>query len=248
MPDHRIPDAIGRPPEDFAAVLAADEPLFLVGGQAVNLWALYYQDRTANLAPFVSRDVDVLGNRETLSRLAATMGVKPQFFPMRPPTNEVGVLIAKSTGGSPLIIEVLSHVHGIGNDDLREPAYTIAIGTTGVSVRVPGPIALLQAKIANAADLSQTGRQDTRHVRILAQLMPAYLKNIQTTVGANRSGVRTFVNLLERLLTAVTSTKGRKVLRDLGINPQTLFSEIDATASAKLHAFMTKRLPQVLAG
>ena len=67
MPNGKLPDSIERQPEDFAAVLATDDPLFLVGRQAVNLWALYYRERTADLAPFVSRDVDVLGNRETLS-------------------------------------------------------------------------------------------------------------------------------------------------------------------------------------
>ena len=47
--------------------LQGDEPLgrhrLLVGGQAINLWALYYENRTKNLAPFVSRDVDILGDR-----------------------------------------------------------------------------------------------------------------------------------------------------------------------------------------
>jgi hypothetical protein len=48
--------------------LATTEPVLLVGGQAVNLWALYHQDCTKQLAPFVSRDVDVLGDRQTERR------------------------------------------------------------------------------------------------------------------------------------------------------------------------------------
>ena len=50
MPNKTLPDSSERQPEEFAAVLATDEPLFLVGGQAVNLWALYYRERTAGLA------------------------------------------------------------------------------------------------------------------------------------------------------------------------------------------------------
>ena len=73
-------DAAPRPPGDFAGVLATAEPLLLVGGQAVNLWALYYHDRTSDLAPFVSRDADVLGDRETLKALGRLTGTKPQFF------------------------------------------------------------------------------------------------------------------------------------------------------------------------
>ena len=74
-------------------MLATAKPLLLVGGQAVNLWALYYQKSTAGLTPFVSRDADVLGDRETLKALGKLAGTKPQFFPLRPPSNEVGVVI-----------------------------------------------------------------------------------------------------------------------------------------------------------
>ena len=42
-------------PEELTGILDLDNPLFLVGGQAVNLWALYYHDVTHDLAPFVSR-------------------------------------------------------------------------------------------------------------------------------------------------------------------------------------------------
>lgn len=246
MPRPELSAAAARPPEDFVAVLAFDEPLFLVGGQAVNLWALYYHERTAGLAPFVSRDMDVLGNRATLTRIATLAGAEPQFFPMRPPTNEVGVVMAKGRDGEPLLIEVLARLHGIGNEDLCQPAYTMAIGQSGVHVRLPGPIALLQAKIANVADVAQTGRQDGRHVRILAQLMPAYLAEVQATVAAGRLDEHEMLGLLERLLHAVTSPKARRVLSALSIDSRSMFREIPAAAPSKVHAFVTKRLARAL--
>ncbi len=142
-----------RPPADFASVLATPEPLLLVGGQAINLWALYYHDRTVELAPFVSRDADVLGDRETLEALGKLAGVKPQFFALRPPSNAIGVVIAKDAHGSPMLIEVLRYIHGATEKELRDPAYTLSIGERQVRVQVPGPIALLKSKIANLADL-----------------------------------------------------------------------------------------------
>lgn len=48
-------DAEPRPPEDFAGLLATKEPVLLVGGQAVNLWALYYHSHTAKLAAFMEK-------------------------------------------------------------------------------------------------------------------------------------------------------------------------------------------------
>jgi hypothetical protein len=237
-------DAEPRPPEDFAPLLATKEPVLLVGGQAVNLWALYYESRTADLAPFVSRDVDVLGDRETLAALGKLAGTKPQFFPVKPPTNEIGVVIAKDHNGLPLLIEVLRYVHGVSNEELREPVYTIGVGET--RVQVPGPIALLQAKIANVADISQTGRQDARHVVILAQVIPAYLADLQKAVVEGRMEERKLIEFLERLLAVVTAEKARKVFRQLRLDARSLFAGLGHEKLLKLRGFIDKRMPRKL--
>jgi hypothetical protein len=236
-------DAAARPPRDFAPLLATKQPVLLVGGQAVNLWALYYEARIVELAPFVSRDVDVLGDRDTLKALGKLAGTKPQFFPIRPPTNEVGVVIAKDGSGQPLLIEVLRYVHGVSNEELCEPVYTMALGET--HVRVPGPIALLQAKIANLADLAQNGRQDSRHVVILARLMRAYLADLQTAAAEGRMEERKLIELLERLLAAVTPKPARKVFEDLRLDARQFFEALGHERLTKLHSFLTKRLPRV---
>ena len=80
-----LSESTPRPPADFADALATPEPVLLVGGQAINLWALYYDDRTQQLAPFVSRDVDNLDDRQTLTVLANTIGTKPQLSPSNHP-------------------------------------------------------------------------------------------------------------------------------------------------------------------
>jgi len=235
-------EAAPRPPDDFARLLATKEPVLLVGGQAVNLWALYYEARTAELAPFVSRDVDVLGDRETLEELAKLAGTKPQIFPMRPPTNEVGVVIARDGEGEPLLVEVLRYVHGVSNEELRAPLYTMALGET--RVRVPGPIALLKAKIANVAEIAQTGRQDARHVVILARLMPAYLLELQAAAAEGRMDERRLIELLERLLSEITTTPATRVLTQLRLDSKQFFEGLGHEKLTKLGAFLTKRLPR----
>lgn len=235
-------DAEPRPLADFASFLATKEPVLLVGGQAVSLWALYYESRTAELAPFVSRDVDVLGDRDTLTALGKVAGTKPQFFPLRPPTNEVGVVIAKDANGLPLLIEVLRYVHGVDNEDLRQPVYTVAVGET--RVQVPGPIALLQAKLANVTDIAQAGRQDGRHVVILCRLVPAYLADLQKTVIEGRMEERKLLEFLERLLAIVSGRKSTKILTDLQLDARALFADLGDKRLSKLHSFLTKRLPR----
>jgi hypothetical protein len=224
-------------------MLATPEPVLLVGGQAVNLWALYYESRTADLAPFVSRDVDVLGDRETLELLGKIAGKKPQVFPLKPPSNEVGVVVAQAPDGTPLLVEVLRSVHGVTKEELLSPCYTMAIGSA--QVKLPSPIALLQAKLANVADLSQTGRQDARHVLILAQLMPAYLQDIQATVLGGLLEERKFIEILERLLAVIKPARASKVLRQLERTRADLFTGIGHVRLAKVQAFLDKRLPRV---
>ena len=235
-----------HPPEDFAALLAGNKPLFIVGGQAVNLWALYYSDYTSELIPFVSADLDILGDKTTLTNIAKKTGLKPHFFPMRPPTNEVGVIIAKNAGGQLLPIEVLSSVHGIKNEELRQNEYTFRIGENDTIVKLPGPIALLQAKIANVADIPQEGRQDERHVRILCKLMPAYLKDISKNVDKKRIKEREMLNMFELLLKIITGKKGKKVLENLKIDRLSMFSELTPTSPSKLDLFITQRLPRLI--
>jgi hypothetical protein len=239
-----LSDAEPRPPEDFAQLLATKEPVLLVGGQAINLWAIYYETRTSALAPFVSRDVDVLGDRHTLEALGRLAGAKPQFFPTKPPTNEIGVVIAKDHNGRPLLIEVLRNVHGVSNAQLRDPIYTLAMGDT--HVHVPGPIVLLQAKIANVADIAQTGRQDARHVAILAQVLPAYLEDLQHAVAEGRTAERKLIEFLERLVAVVTTEKARIVLNGLTLDSRALFAGLGHKELPKLQAFLEKRLPRII--
>jgi hypothetical protein len=239
-------DTTPRPPEDFAQVLATPDPLLLVGGQAVNLWAIYYEDRTRDLAPFVSRDVDVLGDRETLQALGKVAGNKPQFFPLRPPSNEIGVVIAKDRAGAPLLIEVLRYVKGATNEELRAPAYRFAIGNPPVAVQAPGPIVLLQAKVANLAEISQTGRQDGRHILILSRIVPAYLEDLKQLVTDGKLSERKFIDYLEKLLVVVDSPAGRKACSALRIDPRMFFFGLRADGLTKVHAFLENRLPRVM--
>jgi hypothetical protein len=236
-----------RPPAAFASALATAKPIMLVGGQAVNLWALYYHDRTMEFAPFVSRDADVLGDRATLEELGKLAGVKPQFFPLRPPSNEVGVIIAKDSNELPLLIEVLRYVNGVNNEELREPSYTLAIGERQIRVLVPGPIALLKAKLANVVDLKQEGRQDTKHVRILARIIPAYLEDLRNAVAGARTEERKFIEFLEQLLAVLTARPNRKVLGELGIDVRSLYGTLDCKGLPKVVAFLEQRLPRSLA-
>ncbi len=190
--------------------------------------------------------MDILGDRQTLTELAKVVGAKPQFFPLKPPTNEIGVVIAHDSSGQPLLVEVLRTVRGVTNEELHASAFTMAIGANRVRVQVPEPIMLLKAKIANVSDIAQNGRQDGRHVVILSQLMPAFLNDLIGAAGQGRITERELVNRLESLLETLVSAKGRKVLSSLRIEPHAMFAELQPGPLPKVVSFLEKRLPRIL--
>lgn len=239
------PDSKPRPPEDFSRYLATKEPPLLVGGQAVNLWALYYERATKDLAPFVSRDVDLMGDRKVLKEIAELAGLKPNYFPLKPPSNEVGYVAPEDATGGLVVIEVLRWVNGVTGDELLKDSVTMGIGLDQVPVRVPTPVYLLKAKLANLNSINQKGRQDGRHAMILFRLIPSYLKDLIESVNANARSERDVVNVLGALLAIVTSEKNRKILDTMKFEAKTLFGELPTKGFSKIAAFKKHQLKRV---
>ncbi len=222
--------------------------MLLVGGQAVNLWALYYNEVTLHLAPFVSRDIDVLGQRETLRSIAELAGLKPNYFPLKPPSNEVGYIMPRDASNSPMIIEVLRWVNGVSEDELEADSVIFKIGKGKVPVKVPSPVTLLKAKLANLDGIKQQGRQDAKHVRILSKLLPSYLRDIAETVRSGKRTERDFVNILERLLTLVRGEVGERIFANLNLPAVDLFKDLPEDGLPKVVAFKKHQLSRRLSG
>ena len=133
-------------------------------------------------------------------------------------------------------------MRGPTNEQLQDPVYTMMLGDT--MVRVPGPIALLQAKLANLAEINQSGRQDGRHVVILSHLMPAYLEDLRAAAAAGRLEERKLIGFLERLLAVVSAKAAGRVFGALKSDPLVMFGELQEGELAKVAAFLRKRLPR----
>ena len=236
------PDTSPRTPDDFSQYLATKEPLLLVGGQAVNLWALYYHKVTIDLAPFVSRDIDILGRRETLKEIAQLAGLKPNYFKLKPPSNEVGYIMPNDTDDTPMLIEVLRWVNGATMEDLEANAVTFKIGEQDIAVRVPAPIVLLQAKLSNVATINQDGRQDRKHVQILHRVIPEYLKDYAKLVYEGSKPERALIEILNLLLLIMKQDPTKEVFKELGLSRKVLFNRIETKDLPKVEAFMRHQL------
>jgi hypothetical protein len=151
-----------RPVEDFEAVFRAisrqKESVILVGGHAVNVWALSYRDRLGDLLtpllPFTSGDMDVYATRNALMGLHEALGGRLLLSGPREITD--GTLIV---GVEPDTreLDVLRRVNGLTKLDAQD---AMPLMVCGHAVPVLFPHLLLQAKLENALRLDQRDRQD----------------------------------------------------------------------------------------
>lgn len=100
---------------DIAKVLQGDERAFVVGGQALNLWAEYYALRATELLelrPYTSKDIDYFGQKDVAAKLAAGLGDTLKV-PDANDTTFQTALVEATIEGVEIGIDFLSHVKSL---------------------------------------------------------------------------------------------------------------------------------------
>ncbi|MBC2605483.1 hypothetical protein [Pelagicoccus albus] len=178
-------DGEPRPVEDFNEIFAAfeesEDPILLVGGHAVNVWALsYYYRSKAEIAPhepLTSSDMDIYATRNALLWLGKKLGGDVRFAALR---EIVLGAMEIDVGGRPFLLEALRSVKGVTDEELTECKALVDVA--GNEILVPLPHVLLKAKLSNALELDQGDRQDVKHVKLLAVVLREYLIDLLDTV------------------------------------------------------------------
>lgn len=101
-------------------------------------------------------------------------------------------------------------MNGLAPRDLADP--DLLELRPGQAYRVPSPIILLKAKLANVAQIDQTRRQDVRHVRMLLPCVCEYVREVHSRAVAGEITERELVNLLE----SARDLSSNKEYRELG--------------------------------
>jgi len=238
-----------RPVEDFDSIFRAiskqKEPVILVGGHAVNVWALSYYDRVgdllAPLRPFTSGDMDVYATRNALMRLHEDLGGKLLLSGPREITD--GTLII---GVEPDTreLDVLRSVNGLPKLDAQS---AIPLEVCGHAVPVLFPHLLLQAKLENALRLDQRYRQDIKHVKIMALVLREFLQEVVTTTTAENE--KYALQLLQKVLAILISDNAREFTRLHKVSFDTIMPVelLSCSPLRKLANFGQKELPRALA-
>ncbi|RYD18016.1 MAG: hypothetical protein EOP88_24100 [Verrucomicrobiaceae bacterium] len=222
----------------------------LVGGHAVNLWAhllirghLATELEKRDLLPLTSKDLDLYGDIRLLTELSRRFGGTVVLSTER--SMMVGRLEVE-LAGIMRKIEVLRDVRGITTKELENSWMPVEFDNH--LIRVPLPPVLLKAKLANAAHIDQTDRNDVRHVKIMILVVREYLMKIVLGIEAKEiDPPRVGVIALESTLEIVSSYDAGRCHKLHGID----FTEIwprevlVAAQSPPIANFVKHRLPAI---
>lgn len=240
--------AIPRNIEDFEAVFRAiskiGDPVVLVGGHAVNLWALSYKENLREILPryepLMSGDLDLFATADALRKLHAELGGRMYVSPPREITQGLLVL-----GVEPetLEVDVLRSVKGIPNPTVHD---VVELDVCDHRVSVPFPHILLQAKLANALQISQEGRQDVKHAKVASLVTGAFLLEAVST--ATEANARDVLCMLQAAMRVVLSPEAQQFANRYG---HECLSDIPIGAIAtsplpKIVTFCQMQLPRLL--
>jgi AcrR family transcriptional regulator len=229
-------------------LLEACPGLTIVGGQAVNVWAIAYLDpEHTHPEGFGSHDMDVLARMKVAEIIAALPGWKSEKPPMWSFDRRLLRMTSRADDGRLLVVEVLGKVLGLDNEDLEA---VVEIENDGMTYRVLDPVAMLRAKAANVREIPQDGpppRQDRAHLKLIAQCIAPFLRDTHQQALGNPELHAEFAKTISR---AFKSLFDRAILRTLlsdGIQPLDLLpSELKDSSIEKVRTAFEHQMPRLV--
>jgi hypothetical protein len=220
-------------------------PYVLIGGQAVNYWAERYlsvEPELQKLLPFTSEDIDFIGERKDVKRIAEQMCLIPQY-PHRVEMTALAGFIQFQIGDLKSNIEVVLKIPGVSGS---VEAFAIEAELAGRKIRVLDPVSLFTNKLELATTVPQEKRRDVEHLRILVPCVRAFLREFLKRVECGELPVRGWLGAANRVMKLTNLARARKASLQFGINwaqilPQ---EEIRASKNEKVTQFREKRLPR----
>lgn len=234
-------------PHDYRLVCESVPAPTVVGGQAVNLWAINYLAGSGSRDALVSKDLDIVATPDSIRVLRHLPG---WVFQPRQTRNwmdsRLGALRSATPDGRPLLVEILHSVHGLTKADLNAAAF---IKADGVVYRVLDPVAMLKAKAANVRDIDQVGpppRQDRLHLRILARCLPEFLRDVHQSAIADPAREKEALAVFSRAFRTLQHDRTAHTLAVESIDGASLMPpEFSESPLARIRAAYAWQMPRL---
>ena len=207
---------------DLAQILQLGDGAFIVGGQALNLWAEHYS-RTEELAaygPYTSKDIDYFGHRHAAQKLADALDGElliPDGDDHTPQTAIVRAMV----GGRNIEIDFLWNVKGVKSQSLIGQAVelrlTVRLAEAVGQLRIPvmHPFHCMQSRLANVIELGRNTDLARRQLEASPIILREYLDDM---LGAGQ--VKHVTGVLQALRDYLLSDpNGRKAHRVMANDP-----------------------------
>lgn len=211
------------PPEvvyDLASILQLSDKAFIVGGQALNLWAERYSEvaELAYYGPYTSKDLDYFGYREAAEKLADALGGTVRIPKGDDHTPQTAIVTA-TLHGKTVEIDFLYNVKGVKSDSLQKQAVQLVLtvrlgdGVGQLLVPIMHPLHCLQSRLSNVIDLNRKTDLAKRQLEASSVVLSEYLSERLDDGGAKHvTGV--LQSLHQYLLTDITGRKAHHHMRN----------------------------------
>lgn len=238
-----LPNDSATFPHDYRILFSGPELPVVVGGQAVNLWAItYLEDEPAQelVTKYGSGDIDIVQNDAVIAFIKRLPGWRYEATPLKSfGDTRIGAARGLASDGRKLLVEILHSVHGLDQQDLIDAEVEYA----GTRFRMLDPVALLKAKAANLRDLKQDGdprRHDAEHLQLIARCLPRFLEDVALNATTNPDELRNQLKTVSRAFAVLQDAKVARTLVSQGIDPASL-------VPASLHAAPNEKIRRAYA-
>ena len=214
---------------EITSKFEADDDAFIIGGQATNFWAWFYQDREPDLklkGPFTSEDIDYFGTQDVARNVAKALGGKlllPEPGDHTPSTAQIETTI----NGKPLRIDFLGAVLGVQKRELRRGVSVLEIKAdlsgkpTTVLIKVLHPLLCLKSRIVSM--LHPATRRSDRIARTQAEATLIIVRRFIDDALDDANGWRDAHECFRQLYRYLRSDEYVKFADiELGIDPLTI--------------------------
>lgn len=211
------------PPEvvyDLASILQLSDKAFIVGGQALNLWAERYSHvaQLADYGPYTSKDLDYFGHRQAAQKLADALGGTLSIPKADDHTPQTAIVTA-TIHGETVEIDFLYHVKGVNPESLQKQAVQLVLSvrvkeeTGQLYVPIMHPLHCMQSRLANVVDLGRGTDLARRQLEASSVVLAEYLsERLQEGSAKHVTGV--LQSLHQYLITDPTGKKAHHHMRN----------------------------------
>lgn len=198
--------------------MTLDDGAFLVGGQALNIWAERYSGAPEldDFGPYTSKDLDYFGHRRAAEKLATAIGGSLRLPHPDNATPQSAIVVAEIDGRR-IEIDFLTHVLGVRSPGLENSAIEIVMqvltakGEGTLTVPIMHPLHCLQSRIANVVTLGRKQDVARRQLEAAPIVLREYVSEMLDT-GQRREATTTLGCLFQYLRSDVVGKQAYRIM------------------------------------